>query len=62
MNRFYSLLLKKIQEEQEKRLDHLAQGGAKDYAEYRESAGYLLAIKDILALCEDVNREILGDR
>ncbi len=53
-----AVLLEKIGEEIESRARILAQGGVKDYSEYRESVGFIDGLKAAVTMLYDVNKEI----
>lgn len=55
--RFHALLEEKIRIEVENRSISLANGGASDYPNYRESVGYIRGLQDAVKLCEEIERE-----
>ena len=55
--RFHTLLRHRIEEEIRKCSDQAMAGGAIDYATYREQVGYIRGLRDVLTLCEDIERE-----
>lgn len=38
-------------------VDHLGDASASDYADYRDRCGYLRALRDVAAWCEDVKAQ-----
>lgn len=54
---FHILLEERIREERAKITEHLAIGGAADYAEYKWNVGCLYGMTVCLKLCEDIERE-----
>lgn len=53
-------LILKLKDEINNRADSLAQGGAKDYAEYRENCGYLDGLRWSITAVYEVNKLITG--
>lgn len=54
------MIILKLQEEILNRSESLAQGGAKDYAEYRENCGYLDGIRWSITAVYEVNKILTG--
>ena len=65
---FFSKLYARLEEESDKRINSLANGSAlagdafNTSAKYQEQVSYLQAIKDIIELCYELDREIYGVR
>lgn len=53
-------LILKLQDEINNRVDILAQGGAKDYPEYKENCGYLDGLRWSINAVYEVNKQITG--
>ncbi len=60
-SRFEKFLKQRIAQEVDKNLDFLAQSGAKDYAEYRHYCGRLEALREIVIIMNEVNKDLTGD-
>lgn len=54
---FHRLLRAKLLEVKEKRAYSLSQGNCVDYPAYRQEVGAIMTIDDVLALCEEIERE-----
>lgn len=54
------IVLDKLQEEINNRATILAQGGAKDYSEYKENTGFIDGLKYASELIHETNKEITG--
>lgn len=54
----FTRLAKAIDESKTEATDHLCAGGAQDYADYRERAGYLRALKDITENMQRIESEL----
>lgn len=54
---FHRLLRAKIAEVLEARASELTAGVCKDYAAYKEEAGYIRGLRDALVFSEEVERE-----
>lgn len=55
--RFIRTLTMWIDDETQTRMESLGSGGAQDYAEYRQRVGYLKALADVRAQCEEIERD-----
>ena len=51
---FSRLLLEKIQAKQAEMMKRLMQGVATDYADYKDRAGYLRALSEVVTWMEDI--------
>jgi hypothetical protein len=58
VTRFHTLLRERIEQALDSYKNDLALGIAKDYAEYKFSAGYVSGLRDTLKFCEDIEGEI----
>jgi len=56
-SRFHTLLKKKIENAMQTRVATLVTGVPEDYAAYKFEVGYLTGLNDVLALCEETDRE-----
>lgn len=55
-----TILVNKLADEINNRATILAQGGAKDYSEYKENVGFLDGLKFAMLLVDEINKEITG--
>lgn len=60
--RFQSALEAKIVGIQRDRADQLANGSAKDHSEYMQQVGFIQGLAACLAMCDDTEQEIEGER
>lgn len=58
LSRKEQILLNKIGEEINLRADFIAQGGARDYPEYRESVGFIKGLEAAIKLLEEAETDI----
>lgn len=58
---FHRALYAVIVEKSQDRVAALAAGQMADYAQYRDSCGYLAALKDVLGWCEELERDRYGN-
>ena len=49
-------LIERLDKLAQSRIDNLAKGGAKDFAEYKHSAGFILGLKQAAQEIEDYGR------
>tara|TARA_R110000824_G_scaffold197578_1_gene381169 strand:+ start:5791 stop:5988 length:198 start_codon:yes stop_codon:yes gene_type:complete len=57
----FDVLAERIEEQKTSALQFLADGGAKDYAEYRNVCGLLRGLQISLSNIEDLSRNFLED-
>lgn len=55
-----AMLVSKLSDEINNRATILAQGGVKDYSEYKENVGFIDGLKFAMELVDDINKEITG--
>lgn len=56
--RFHGLLKQRIEEVILERADVLAKGHAKTYDDYRYLVGYTQAMRDVLGICEEIEKDM----
>ena len=59
---FHREVNKVLAEEVDKRMVHLASGGAASHEEYKYQVGYLEALNRVLAICQDIENDRYGKR
>lgn len=57
----FDVLTERIEEHKTSALQFLADGGAKDYAEYRNVCGLLRGLQTSLSIVQDLSRNFLED-
>ena len=57
----FDVLKERIEEQKSSAMEFLADGGPKDYAEYRNVCGLLRGLQVALSHIEDLSRNYLGD-
>jgi hypothetical protein len=57
---FQLALEKRLADLAQERTQYLADGSAQDYPDYRHRVGYLRALTDVHAICEDIAKEDAG--
>lgn len=57
---FYRKLIEKLQEEQERYVEVLKEGGAQTFEDYKYRIGYLKGISDAIAWATEVNDTLTG--
>lgn len=55
--RFHKLLKAKIDAELDRQIEALSDGKSSDWADYKRRVGYVAALREVLELCEDVEKE-----
>lgn len=58
---FHAALRRTLDERVDKISQHICSGGATSYDEYKNRTGYLQAIADVLAICEEVESSLYND-
>tara|TARA_Y100000385_G_C12728050_1_gene481473 strand:- start:38 stop:235 length:198 start_codon:yes stop_codon:yes gene_type:complete len=57
----FLVLKKKFEEDKASALEFVASGGAKDYAQYRETTGYIRGLDTCIRNVEDLSRNYMDD-
>lgn len=55
---FHRLLRQKVEEGIAKYAKHMADGGCENYPDYREAVGVVTGYRNILSLCEEIERSL----
>lgn len=58
--RFHSLLIARLEEVIVDRTQELTYGQMKNYEDYKYSVGYLMGLRDVLKICDEVNADEFG--
>ncbi len=58
--RFHAVLVAKLEEVIVNRSEELTYGHMKNYEDYRYSVGYLMGLRDVLKICDEVNEDEFG--
>ena len=57
----FQVLKKKFEEDRLSAVESLASGGAKDFSQYKETAGYIRGLETCLRTVEDLSRNYMDD-
>ena len=57
----FHVLKKKFEEDRLSAVESLASGGAKDFSQYKETAGYIRGLETCLRTVEDLSRNYMVD-